>query len=132
MDKTDQTTNDIINGIIKNKNKIIIKEHMGQVSFRNEIIIESHFDSTNDVVQESIQDDAVDKVKKTKYSPDKKGLIMKIIQKHNYDAFVIDILTATDKEAMKKAVTGYKSVRGNQAFKNLILTNRPNFFTELA
>ena len=45
---------------------------------------------------------------------------MKIIQKHDYDAFVVDILTATDKEAMKKAVTGYKSVRGNQAFKNLI------------
>lgn len=121
MDKIEKATNDIVEGIINVKNETFIKEHIGQVSFRNEVILEAHFDSTQTgVVQESIQDDAVNKVKKTKYSPDKKGLIMKIIQKHNYDAFVIDILTATDKEAMKKAVTGYKSIRGNQAFKNLI------------
>lgn len=121
MDKIEKATNDIVEGIITVKNEKLISEHMEQVDFRNEVILEAHFDSTQTgVVQESIQDDAVNKVKKTKYSPDKKGLIMKIIQKHNYDAFVIDILTATDKEAMKKAVTGYKSIRGNQAFKNLI------------
>lgn len=121
MDKVEKATNDIVEGIINVKNEKLISEHMGQISFRNDVILESHFDSIQQgVVQEGIKDDASDKVKKTKYNSEKKGLIMKIIQKHNYDAFVIDILTATDKEAMKKAVTSYKSVRGNQAFKNLI------------
>lgn len=120
MDKIEKATNDIIKNIKNVKNEKMINEHMGQVNFRNEVILESHFDSLHNVMQESIKDDVINKVKNTKYSPDKKALIMKVIQKHDYDAFVVDILTASDKESMKKSVAGYKSVRGAQAFKNLI------------
>lgn len=120
MNKIEKATNDIIKNIKNVKNENMINEHMKQVSFRNEVILESHFDTLHNVMQESIKDDVMNKVKKTKYSPDKKGIIMQIIKKHDYDGYVVDILTALDKESMKKAVDGYKSVRGAQAFKNLI------------
>lgn len=123
MDKVEKATNDIVEGIINVKNEKVISEHLEQVNFRNEVILESHFDSLNEGVADIFKGKIAgvkSKLDKTKYSPAKKALIMQIIKKHDFDAHVISIVTATDKDDMNKAVMGYKKMRGSSAFKNLI------------
>ena len=123
VEKVEKATNDIIEGIINVKNEKLIKEHLGQISFRNDVILESHFDSLQEGVADVFKGkvDAIKaKLDKTKYSPSKKALIMQVIKKHDFDAHVIDIVTATDKNDMNKAVMGYKKMRGSSAFTNLI------------
>ena len=123
MDKIEKATNDIIKNIKKVKNEKMINEHMKQVSFRNEVILESHFDSLHEGVADVFKS-KIDKIKtrldKTKYSPDKKALIMQVLKKHDFDALIIDIVSATNKNEMTKAITGFKKIRGDSAFKNLI------------
>ena len=123
MNKIDKATNDIINSIRNKKNENLIKEHIGQINFRNEIVLESHFDSLQEGVADMFKGkvDAVKvKLDKTKYSPAKKALIMQVLKKQDFDPHAVDIVTATSKDEMDKAVMGFKKMRGASAFTNLI------------
>ena len=122
MDKIEKDTNDIVKGIITVKNEKLIGEHIEQVDFRNDVMLESHFDSLHGVTDDvKIKIDRVlAKLNETKYSTEKKSLIMEVIKQHNFNTNVIDIITAIDQSSMSKAVVSYKAASGAYAFTNLI------------
>ncbi len=96
VEKVEKATNDIIEGIINVKNEKLIKEHLGQISFRNDVILESHFDSLQEGVADVFKGkvDAIKaKLDKTKYSPAKKALIMQVIKDGLKTKFVLGLTT---------------------------------------